>query len=101
MRCLTEEEQQNELCNEDAQEHRRKIDSAVTNCRGVVAGCSIGKRQRRRVGVGTCNESHEGEIVELKFPTTDESADENGDNGDEEAHPYVVYAVTCHDRAPE
>ena len=95
------EEQDDELRGEDAQEHAKGIDGAVAYGRCIVVGGLVGIGQGGRVGGGTCDETHKGEIVHLIAPTGYHANDEDGNDGDEETCPHIGDAIAIGDGVPE
>ena len=96
-----QEEDEDELGHEDAEEHGEGVDGAVADGGGVIACGGVGEGECGGIGVGTCDETHEGEVVQLHLLATDDAHDEDGDDGDEESHPDVVYAVAVKNGADE
>ena len=94
-------EEQHELCHQYSQEHGQGINGAVAHGRSVVTGGLSGESQSGGVGVRTCDETHQGEIVELQLQTTDNADDKNGDGGDEETGPHIGNSITVGNRIPE
>ena len=87
--------------NQDAEEHGQGVDGRVAYRSGIVVGSLVGIAQCRGVGRRTCNDTHEGEIVELEFHAANGTHDEQGDDGDEETYPYVGNTVTFDYGSPE
>ena len=95
------EEQHDDLCREDSEEHAERIYRGIAHCRRFFAACGVGISQCGRVGIGSGDQSHDGEIVEFVFQPCDGSDDEDGDHGNEESGIDIFQSVAGYHGLPE
>ena len=86
-------EQHDELCGENPQKHAQRIDRGVADGRLFARTDAVGIGQRGRVGVGSGQHAHDGEIVEFVAQPRQRAHDEDGDDGDEKAGVDIFQSV--------
>lgn len=79
---LGDGEDDDELGDQDAHEHRQGIDRGIGYGRSVVAGCVVSVAQGGRVGGGTGDEAHDGAVVEPEFGSCHNNGNQQWDDGD-------------------
>ena len=95
------EEQHHNLCREDTQEHAQRINCRITYGWSLLGARCVGIGQGRRVGIGTCQHTHDGEVIELELQAGDGSDDEDRNHGDEESGVYILDTVALSHGLPE